>query len=220
MTKHNNSAKRMDNVHANSMKGMSTAEDLLKVWNKFKSDTEPDLIVDWNFHNPEFALYPSKQHPHGVVYIMNLRSLYNPNVPGHWVALIKIHTDTSKDSKAYQKYGKIYYYDPFGGILPQRGVNKLDCRYIYESINKEQNFTGDNSDSCGYYCIMYLLAFLRKNKNTHLSIPHNYVIFDKYPSKNYPTGRFIDTQPNNVKFKINFDAIQKELISNLQSSKM
>ena len=69
---------------------MSTAEDLLKVWNKFKSDTEPDLIVDWNFHNPEFALYPTKEHPHGVVYIMNLRSLYNPNVPGHWVALIKI----------------------------------------------------------------------------------------------------------------------------------
>ena len=192
------------------MEGMSTAEDLIKVWNKFKSADEPDLTVSWKFHNPEFELYPSKEHPNGVVYIMNLRSLYNPNVPGHWVALIKIHAKN-------EKYSKIYYYDPFGGILPQRGVDKLDCKYIYESIKKEQNFIGDNSDSCGYYCIMYLLAFIRRNKESHLSNNYQYIIFDKKKKKKYPNGMFVDTQPNNVKFKINYDAIEKELISNLSA---
>lgn len=201
-----------------SMKGMSTAEDLVKVWNKFKSADEPDLIVDWNFHNPKYALHQYKEYPHGVVYIMNLRSLYNSKVPGHWVAMIKTYTKPEDE----EKYGRIYYYDPFGGILPQRGVNKLKCRYIYESIKKEQNFTGENSDSCGYYCIMFLLAFLRRNRKTHLSNSYEYMIFDKNPpsQKNYPSGRFIDTQPNNVKFKINFEAIEKELVSNLQTENM
>lgn len=199
-----------------SMKGMSTAEDLVKVWNKFKSADEPDLIVDWNFHNPEYALHQYNEHPHGVVYIMNLRSLYNSKVPGHWIAMIKTYTKPEDE----EKYGKIYYYDPFGGILPQRGVDKLKCRYIYESIKKEQNFTGENSDSCGYYCIMFLLAFLRRNRKTHLSNSYEYMIFDKFPTKNYPSGRFIDTQPNNVKFQINFDAIEKELVSNLQTENM
>lgn len=198
------------------MQGMSTADDLVKVWNKFKSADEPDLIVDWNFHNPEYALHQYNEYPHGVVYIMNLRSLYNSKVPGHWIAMIKTYTKPEDE----EKYGKIYYYDPFGGILPQRGVDKLKCRYIYESIKKEQNFTGENSDSCGYYCIMFLLAFLRRNRKTHLSNSYEYVIFDKYPRKNYPSGMFIDTQPNNVKFKINYDAIEKELVSNLQTVNM
>lgn len=192
------------------MEGMSTAEDLIKVWNKFKSKTEPDLIVDWNFHNPELSLHQTKDHPHGVVYIMNIRSLYNNQVPGHWVALIRIYNDKPSE------YGKIYYYNPFGTILPKIAVEKLDCRYIYESIHKEQNFTGENSESCGYYCIMFLLAFLRRFKS------YEYIVFDKKFVTHYnqngktygQNGRFIDTQPNNVKFKINIDAMEKEISSN------
>lgn len=192
------------------MEGMSTAEDLIKVWNKFKSANEPDLIVDWNFHNPELSLHQTKDHPHGVVYIMNIRSLYNNQVPGHWVALIRIYNDKPSE------YGKIYYYNPFGTILPKIAVEKLDCRYIYESVHKEQNFTGENSESCGYYCIMFLLAFLRRFKS------YEYIVFDKKfikannpDGKNYgQRGRFIDTQPNNVKFKINIDAMEKEISSN------
>lgn len=178
------------------MKGMSTAEDLINVWNKFKSDTEPDLIVDWNFHNPELSLHQTKEHPHGVVYIMNVRSLYNANVPGHWVAMIRIYNENPNE------YGKIYYYNPFGTILPKIGMNKLKCRYVYESIKKEQNFIGDNSDSCGYYCIMFLLAFLRRFKS------YEYIVFDK------KYNLFIDTQPNNVKFNVNLDAMEKEISSN------
>lgn len=192
------------------MEGMSTAEDLIKVWNKFKSKNEPDLIVDWNFHNPELSLHQTKDHPHGVVYIMNIRSLYNNQVPGHWVALIRIYNDKPSE------YGKIYYYNPFGTILPKIAVEKLDCRYIYESVHKEQNFTGENSESCGYYCIMFLLAFLRRFKS------YEYIVFDKkfvtpytLNGKTYgQEGRFIDTQPNNVKFKINIDAMEKEISSN------
>lgn len=204
----NKAAKQLDNKSLKSkpktgMEGMSTAEDLIKVWNKFKSKTEPDLIVDWNFHNPELSLHQTKDHPHGVVYIMNIRSLYNNQVPGHWVALIRIFNEKPSE------YGKIYYYNPFGTILPKIAVEKLDCRYIYESVHKEQNFTGENSESCGYYCIMFLLAFLRRFKS------YEYIVFDKkFISTNNPNGRFIDTQPNNVKFKINIDAMEKEISSN------
>ena len=188
--------------NAKNMKGMSTAEDLIKVWNKFKAPNEPDLIVDWNFRNPEYSLYPTNDHPHGVVYISNLRSLFNPNIGGHWIAMIRIH-NTKPD-----EFGKIYYYDPFGTILVKRGVDKLKCRYIYEACDKEQAFIGDNSDSCGYYCIMFLLAFIRKFKSYH------YIVFDK------KYNRFIDTQPNNVKFKINIEAMEKEITNNELSAKL
>lgn len=170
------------------MSGMSTADDLIDVWNKFKSNDEPDLIVSWNFINPIDDYKKS-------VYITNLRSLYNPNVPGHWVALVRVGFI-------------IYYYDPFGTILTKRGTNKLNCRYIYENIIKEQNFIGENSDSCGYYCIMFLLSFIRRFKR------YNYVVFDN------KIKRFVDTVPNNVYIKIDIQHQLKEIVNNEESEKI
>lgn len=170
------------------MKGMSTAKDLKEVWNKFKSDEEPDLIVEWNFKNPE--LEKDK-----AVYIMNLRSLYNPNIPGHWVALVRSGSI-------------VYYYDPFGTILIKRGTNKIKSKYIYENVIKEQNFKGENYDSCGYYCIMFLLSYLRKFKK------YNYVVFDNEYKK------FIDTIPNNRFIKIDIDSMVKEIDNNEMSAKV
>lgn len=185
------------------MSGMSKGEDLISVWNKFKSDTEPDLEVKWIFGNPEYAFNEDTQeHPHGCVYIMNLRSLYNPRVPGHWVALVKVYNPNMKE------YGKIYYYDPFGTILSKKGTDKLKCRYIYESVDKEQNFKGIDSDSCGYFCILFLLSWLRRFKK------YNYAVFDNQ------SKRFIDTSPNNNYIKMNVGAMQKELDNNEQSSLM
>lgn len=171
-----------------SMSGMSTAEDLITTWNKFKSKEEPDLKVIWNFTNPE-------EQKNDCVYIMNLRSLYNPTVPGHWVALVRVGFI-------------IYYYDPFGTILTKVGTDKLKCRYIYENIIKEQNFKGVDSDSCGYYCIMFLLSFLRRFKR------YNYVVFDNKYKK------FIDTIPNNRKLNIDIEHQKKEILNNLQSKKL
>lgn len=170
------------------MKGMSTSNDLIKVWNKFKSIDEPNLIVSWDFINPE-------KQKNEAVYIMNLRSLYNPNIPGHWVALVRVGFI-------------IYYYDPFGCILTQRGTNKLKCKYIYENVNKEQNFTGTDSDSCGYFCILYLLSFIRKFKK------YDYVIFDNQYKK------FVDTLPNNKYIKINIESMIKEIENNEMSKKL
>lgn len=170
------------------MSGMSSADDLIEVWNKFKSPDEPELKVEWIFKNP---IEDYKK----TVYIMNLRSLYNPNVPGHWVALVRVGFI-------------VYYYDPFGTILTKQGTNKLNCRYIYENIIKEQNFIGENSDSCGYYCIMFLLSFIRRFKR------YNYVVFDnKYK-------RFIDTIPNNKYIKIDIQHQIKEIENNEKSRKI
>lgn len=171
-----------------NMSGMSTADDLIDVWNKFKSNDEPDLIVSWNFINP---IDDYKKN----VYITNLRSLYNPNVPGHWVALVRVGFI-------------VYYYDPFGTILTKRGTNKLNCRYIYENIIKEQNFIGENSDSCGYYCIMFLLSFIRRFKR------YNYVVFDN------KIKRFVDTVPNNTYIKIDIQHQLKEIVNNEESEKI
>ena len=184
------------------IKGMSNADDLISVWNKFKSDNEPDLIVNWNFTNPDKPVR-SNDGSKGYVYIMNLRSLYNPKVPGHWVALIRLDTEPN--------YSKIYYYDPFGTILSKRGVNKLDCRYILENVTKEQNFNGENSDSCGYYCILWLLSWLR---NGYKNNKYDYVLFDK------KYNRFTDTTPNDRYIKMNLNAMETELANNIQSSKM
>ena len=170
------------------MTGMSSADDLINVWNKFKSKEEPNLKVLWNFQNPVDDYKKS-------VYIMNLRSLYNPKVPGHWVALIRVGFI-------------VYYYDPFGTILTKLGTKKLNCRYIYENIIKEQNFIGENSESCGYYCIMFLLSFIRRFKR------YNYVVFDnKYK-------RFVDTIPNNKYIKIDIQHQIKEIQNNEMSSKL
>lgn len=175
-------------MNKSNMSGMSTADDLIDVWNKFKSNDEPDLIVSWNFINP---VDDYKKN----VYITNLRSLYNPNVPGHWVALVRVGFI-------------IYYYDPFGTILTKRGTNKLNCRYIYENIIKEQNFIGENSDSCGYYCIMFLLSFIRRFKR------YNYVVFDN------KIKRFVDTVPNNKYIKIDIQHQLKEIVNNEESEKI
>lgn len=185
------------------IKGMSKPEDLIAVWNKFKSPEEPDLEVKWIFDDPLFSVNKeSKQHPNGCVYIMNLRSLYNANVPGHWVALIKIYNPNESN------FGKIYYYDPFGTILTKVGTNKLKSRYIYMNVNKEQNFTGENSESCGYYCILFLLSWIRKMKK------YNYVVFDNKYQK------FIDTVPNDKYIKMNIDAMTKEIENNIMCEKI
>ena len=170
------------------LSGMSSGDDLISVWNKFKSDDEPNLKVCWNFTNPE-------ENKDKTVYIMNLRSLYNPNVPGHWVALIRLNFI-------------VYYYDPFGTILTKEGTDKIKCRYIYENIVKEQNFKGVDSNSCGYYCIMFLLSFIRRFKR------YNYVIFDN------EYKRFIDTQPNDKKLYIDIEHQKKEILNNIQSKKI
>lgn len=170
------------------MNGMSTERDLKEVWDKFKSNDEPELIVNWNFTNPDKSIKEA-------VYIMNLRSLYNPNIPGHWVALIRIGFI-------------VYYYDPFGTILTKRGTNKINARYIYENVNKEQNFKGVNSDSCGYYCILFLLGFVRRFKK------YEYVIFDN------KFKRFVDTQPNNQVIKMNIPAMITEITNNEASEKL
>lgn len=172
----------------NKMSGMSSADDLLNVWDKFKSPDEPLLKVSWDFINPD-------DNYKDTVYIMNLRSLYNPNVPGHWVALVRVGFI-------------IYYYDPFGTILTKKGVNKLNCRFIYENIIKEQNFKGENSNSCGYYCIMYLLSFIRRFKK------YNYVIFDN------KFKRFVDTIPNNKFIKIDIEHQVKEIENNEMASQI
>lgn len=178
------------------IKGMSTADDLIASWNKFKSDTEPRLVVSWMFKNPEYAINSDKP----TVYIMNLRSLYNPHVPGHWIAMIKVDSHDFKN-----EYSKIYYYDPFGTILASRGVKKLNCRYILENVTKEQNFTGDNSDSCGYYCILWLLSWLRNKRSES---KYQYVLFDK------KYGRFTDSTPNDRLIRMNINAMKTELMNN------
>ena len=53
------------------MEGMSSAEELIEVWNKFKSEDEPELVVNWEFQDIESLGESNK------VYIQNLRSLYN-----------------------------------------------------------------------------------------------------------------------------------------------
>lgn len=178
----------MTNKNKSTLSGMSTGEDLINVWNKFKSKEEPGLKVFWNFQNPE-------ENKDKYVYIMNLRSLYNPNVPGHWVALVRIGFI-------------VYYYDPFGTILTKQGTDKIKCSYIYENIIKEQNFKGIDSNSCGYYCIMFLLSFLRRFKR------YNYVVFDNNHKK------FIDTIPNNVKLYIDIEHQKKEILNNIESKKI
>lgn len=170
---------------------MSSANDLINVWNKFKSEKEPALKVNWEFSDID------DMNKSNCVYIQNLRSLYNPNVPGHWVACVRI--------------GFVYYYyDPFGTILTKRGVNKFKSgSYIYESITKEQNFTGTDSDSCGYYCIFYLLNFIRnfrKNK-------YSYVVF------NIKANKFVDTVPSDKKIYPNLNAMKLEIENNIQSKK-
>lgn len=169
------------------MKGMSSAEELIEVWNKFKSEDEPELVVNWEFQDIENLGDSNK------VYIQNLRSLYNSDVPGHWVACVRT--------------GVIYfYYDPFGCILVKRGVKAFkEAGYIYESLNQEQNFTGENSESCGYFCIFYLLNFVRKFRRAG----YNYAIFET--SKE----RFIDTIPAEKYIKINFDKMEEEITNNM-----
>ena len=169
------------------MKGMSSAEELIEVWNRFKSEEEPELIVNWEFQDIENLGDSNK------VYIQNLRSLYNTEVPGHWVACVRT--------------GVIYfYYDPFGCILVKRGVQRLkEASYIYESLNQDQNFTGENSDSCGYFCIFYLLNFVRKFRRAG----YNYAIFET--SKE----RFIDTIPAEKYIKINFEKMEEEITNNM-----
>lgn len=171
----------------NEMKGMSSAEELIEVWNKFKSEDEPELVVNWEFQDIENLGDSNK------VYIQNLRSLYNSDVPGHWVACVRT--------------GVIYfYYDPFGCILVKRGVKLFkDAGYIYESLNQDQNFTGENSDSCGYFCIFYLLNFVRKFRRAG----YNYAVFET--SK----GRFIDTIPAEKYIKINFEKMEEEITNNM-----
>lgn len=180
-----------------SLSGMSKGEDLIGVWNKFKSDKEPDLVVLWDFQDPKYAINDEKS----CVYIMNIRSLYNRNLPGHWVALIKVRSNNGK-------FDKIYYYDPFSCILVKRGTDKLKCRYIYENLIKEQNFTGKDSDSCGYYCILFLLSWIRRTKY------YRYAVFDNERKK------FVDTIPNNKYIKINFEAMDKEILNNIAAEKI
>ena len=166
------------------MKGMSTGEDLIEVWNKFKSNDEEELIVNWEFQD-------IKTRGDGYVYIQNLRSLYNPDVPGHWVACVR--------------EGKIiYYYDPFGCSLTKRGVEKFkDCAFIYESLKQEQSFTGENSTSCGYYCILFLLNFIRRFRK-----PTTYAVF----AVDY--GKFIDTDPNDKYIKVDTNKMKEEIENN------
>lgn len=180
------------------LSGMSNGEDLVEVWNKFKSPDEPSLEVKWNFENPKYAVNDDVKP---TIYIMNLRSLYNNKVPGHWIAMIRVKSH-NKD------YDKIYYYDPFGTILPKIGSNVLKARYIYENLVKEQNFKGVDSDSCGYFCILFLLSWIRRTKY------YNYAVFDNKYKK------FIDTIPNNKYIKINLDAMEKELVNNEMSAKI
>lgn len=166
------------------MKGMSTGEDLIEVWNKFRSEKEEKLMVNWEFSD-------IKSRSDGYVYIQNLRSLYNKNVPGHWVACVR-------------EGSIIYYYDPFGCILTKRGVEKFkNCSFIYESLTHDQSFTGENSTSCGYYCIFFLLNFIRKFKK-----PAPYVVFSVVYQK------FIDTDPNDKYIKINVESMKKEIENN------
>ena len=174
------------------MEGMSSAEELINVWNKFKSDDEPELVVNWEFQDIE-SLGDSNK-----VYIQNLRSLYNPDVPGHWVACVRT--------------GIIYYYyDPFGCILVKRGVNKFkDAGFIYESVNSDQNFTGENSESCGYFCIFYLLNFIRKFRRAG----YKYVVFECNKQ------RFIDTIPAEKHIEIKIEKMEEEITNNLSVDKM
>lgn len=171
------------------MKGMSSGEDLIEVWNKFKGKDEEQLIVNWEFQD-------IKSRSEGYVYIQNLRSLYNKDVPGHWVACVR--------------EGKIiYYYDPFGCILVQRGVDKFtDCAFIYESLKHDQPFTGENSTSCGYYCIFFLLNFIRKFRK-----PAPYAVFAVQYEK------FIDTDPNDQYIKVNVEGMRDEIENNLSCEK-
>ena len=171
------------------MKGMSTGEDLIEVWNKFKSEDEENLIVNWDFQD-------IKPRSEGFVYIQNLRSLYNKDVPGHWVACVR-------------EGSIMYYYDPFGCILPKRGVDKLkDVKFIYESLTHDQSFKGENSTSCGYYCIFFLLNFIRKFKK-----PAPYAVF----SVEY--GKFIDTDPNDKYIKVNIESMKTEIENNISCEK-
>lgn len=171
------------------MEGMSSAEDLINVWNKFKSDDEPNLVVNWEFSDIENLKDSHK------VYIQNLRSLYNKDVPGHWVACVRTG-------------GIYYYYDPFGCILTKRGVEVFkDASYIYESLNQDQNFTGENCESCGYFCIFYLLNFLRKFKKSG----YRYAVFQVSSQK------FIDTIPNYKPINVDIERMEKEIENNEQS---
>lgn len=171
------------------MEGMSSAEDLINVWNKFKSEDEPNLVVNWEFSDIE-----NLKDSHNV-YIQNLRSLYNKDVPGHWVACVRTG-------------GIYYYYDPFGCILPKRGVEVFkDASYIYESLNQDQNFTGENCESCGYFCIFYLLNFLRKFKKSG----YRYAVFQVSSQK------FIDTIPNYKPINIDIERMEKEIENNEQA---
>lgn len=166
---------------------MSSAEELIEVWNKFKSEDEPELVVNWEFQDIESLGESNK------VYIQNLRSLYNSQVPGHWVACVRT--------------GIIYfYYDPFGCILVKRGVKMFkDAGYIYESLNQDQNFTGENSDSCGYFCIFYLLNFVRKFRRAG----YQYVVFETNKQ------RFIDTIPAEKHINVNIEKMEEEITNNL-----
>ena len=113
--------------------------------------------------------------------------------------MVRIH-NTKPD-----EFGKIYYYDPFGTILASRGVKKLNCRFILENVTKEQNFTGDNSDSCGYYCILWLLSWLRNKRSES---KYQYVLFDKKYNK------FTDSTPNDRLIRMNINAMKTELMNN------
>ena len=173
------------------MKGMSSAEELVQVWNKFKADDEPELVVNWQFQDIESLGESNK------VYIQNLRSLYNSDVPGHWVACVRT--------------GMIYYYyDPFGCILTKRGVDCFkEAGFIYESVSQDQNFTGENSDSCGYFCIFYLLNFIRKFKRAG----YYYVVFQ------VNNERFVDTIPAEKYIKMDLGKMEEEITNNLSSEK-
>lgn len=170
---------------------MSSADDLINVWNKFKSDDEPNLVVNWEFSDIE-NLKDSNN-----VYIQNLRSLYNSDVPGHWVACVRTG-------------GIYYYYDPFGCILTKRGVEVLkEASYIYESLNQDQNFTGENCESCGYFCIFFLLNFIRKFKKSG----YKYVVFQ------VQNQRFIDTIPAYKQINIDIERMEEEITNNLECEK-
>ena len=191
------------------MTGLSTAESLIEVWNKWKSDREPDLVVSWEFKFPDETFWNYSTNSPGKVYIMNMRSVYDSKVTGHWTAMILTKT-------------ALYYCDPFGCILTKKHISRLlstkpksftnnpdikpeNIHIICESINKVQNFTGQDSDSCGYYCIMFLLSWLRRKQ---FGYKYSYVVFDMN------TQKFIDTIPNNRKLRINIDAMVKEIDAN------
>ena len=80
-----------------------------------------------------------------------------------------------------------------------------DAGYIYESLNQDQNFTGENSDSCGYFCIFYLLNFVRKFRRAG----YQYVVFETNKQ------RFIDTIPAEKHINVNIEKMEEEITNNL-----